>query len=187
MPKTEGYHHKNLKNELVAYAIELVEKEGSETLSLRRLAALCGVSYAAPYAHFHDKEEILNACRSQISVELTQYLEDSIASRNLSDAETLNVLGGAFVDYFQKHPRFYSFLFHEGTGVKVTITLDESAENHPPFEVFRKVCLALIARYRLSKEEGLARLAQCWALVHGVSSLMISPQVKFDGDWKDCI
>ena len=43
------YHHKNLKNDLIEKGIELVNKNGINQLSLRKVAQACGVSHAAPY------------------------------------------------------------------------------------------------------------------------------------------
>ena len=45
------YHHKNLKNDLIEKGIELVNKNGINQLSLRKVAQACGVSHAAPYSH----------------------------------------------------------------------------------------------------------------------------------------
>ena len=58
------YHHGNLRNSLIEVGISLIHKEGVEHLSLRRVASLCGVSQAAPYAHFANKEALLDAMRA---------------------------------------------------------------------------------------------------------------------------
>ncbi len=187
MGKTDTYHHKNLKNELIERAIVLVSEQGEDALSLRKLSAACGVSYAAPYAHFQSKEQLLDCCRAHVAEELTGALENAIASLSSADPETLNELGNAFVDYFYRHREYYSFLFQGQNAAKVSVTLSEVEGNFPPFEVFRKVCKALTVRYRLSEQEGLLNLAKCWALVNGVASMTISSNVRFYGDWKDCL
>ena len=53
-----SYHHGNLKNALIEAGIEMVNEGGTASLSLRKVAAKCGVSNAAPYAHFAGKEEM---------------------------------------------------------------------------------------------------------------------------------
>ena len=50
------YHHGNLRSALVEAGLELISMEGEETLSLRKAALKCGVSNAAPYAHFNNKD-----------------------------------------------------------------------------------------------------------------------------------
>lgn len=53
------YHHKDLRNALIEKGIEIVNSEGLYSFSLRKVAAACGVSHAAPYSHFQSKEELL--------------------------------------------------------------------------------------------------------------------------------
>jgi AcrR family transcriptional regulator len=55
------YHHGNLANALVEAALKVVESDGAEALSLRDLAASLGVSRAAPYRHFADRDALLAA------------------------------------------------------------------------------------------------------------------------------
>ena len=46
---------------LLLAGIEEIEKNGIQNLSMRKLAARCGISCAAPYKHFKDKEQMLGA------------------------------------------------------------------------------------------------------------------------------
>lgn len=181
----EQYHHGNLKNALIEKAIELVNITGEDGLSIRGVAKKCGVSYAAPYAHFKSKEALLLACREYVSELFADRLTNAIADLDSTDPETLNVLGNAYIAFFQRHPTYYDFIFNGKETCKMVLTLDEVEGNYPPFEVFRKVCLALTKAYGISHEEGLARLIRCWSLVHGATALIISPNVQLNGDWNE--
>ena len=66
MPKKQ-YHHKDLRNALIEKGIEIVNSEGLHSFSLRKVAAACGVSHAAPYSHFQSKEELLDAMQQHIT------------------------------------------------------------------------------------------------------------------------
>ncbi len=179
------YHHGNLRNELIEKAIAIVNGEGEQGLSIRKVAGVCGVTYAAPYAHFKSKEELLSACREYVSKQFADHLSDSIADKDTTDPETLNVLGNAYIEFFKLHPEYYNFIFNSKETCKMVLTLDEVKDNYPPFEVFRKVCLALTESYGITKRQGLARLIKCWSLVHGATALIISPNVELNGDWSD--
>ena len=52
------YHHGELKKALIENGIEFINQYGEEKLSLRKVAEKCGVSNAAPYAHFKDKDDL---------------------------------------------------------------------------------------------------------------------------------
>src|SRR5689334_19315662 len=60
MPRRR-YHHGDLANALVAAALGVVERHGPEAVSMRELAASLGVSRAAPYRHFKDRDALLAA------------------------------------------------------------------------------------------------------------------------------
>ncbi len=185
MEKTHSYHHGNLRNELIEKAIAIVNNEGEQALSIRKVAGACGVTYAAPYAHFKSKEALLLACREYVSKQFGDYLSNSIANKDTTNPETLNILGNAYIEFFKLHPVYYNFIFNSKETCKMVLTLDEVKDNYPPFEVFRKVCLSLTEHYGITKQQGLARLIKCWSLVHGATALIISPNVELNGNWSD--
>src|SRR5918993_3737086 len=55
------YHHGDLQRGLVDAARRILEADGPSALSLRAVAREAGVSPAAPYHHFKDKGELLDA------------------------------------------------------------------------------------------------------------------------------
>lgn len=55
------YHHGNLREALLAAALDILATDGIDGLSLRSLARATGVTQAAPYSHFRDKDELLAA------------------------------------------------------------------------------------------------------------------------------
>ena len=59
----DGYHHGNLRQALIDAGIKIINDSGESNLSLRKAAALCNVSHAAPYAHFKDKDELIEAIK----------------------------------------------------------------------------------------------------------------------------
>lgn len=60
-----SYHHGNLKIELINGGLQLLEECGVNELSLRGLAKQVGVSRAAPYHHFEDKNALLAALAAE--------------------------------------------------------------------------------------------------------------------------
>ena len=99
------YHHGNLRNSLIEVGISLIHKEGVEHLSLRRVAALCGVSQAAPYAHFANKEALLDAMRAYATQRFTQALLDAKqAVPDENDPKLLLEMGKRYVLFFFGEP-----------------------------------------------------------------------------------
>src|SRR5512138_3199533 len=75
MPRKKSYHHGDLKNALIAAGADILTKEGISALTLRKVAQKAGVSHAAPYAHFADKQALIAA----ISTEGYKQLYEKIA------------------------------------------------------------------------------------------------------------
>lgn len=61
MKRSVGQHHGDLRPALIAAALELVAESDAEGVTLRAVARRAGVSAAAPYHHFSDKDELLAA------------------------------------------------------------------------------------------------------------------------------
>ena len=179
------YHHGNLKKDLIENAIQIISENGLEELSLRSLSKQCGVSHNAIYRHFESKEKMIDCCRNHVISCLTDYLLNTIKNSDYSNPDTINRLSYAYIDFFQKHPTYFGFIYDSKTLCKIIFSLEEIEGNYPPFEIFRRVCIVLINQYNLTKEEGLKRLVKYWALMQGIISLMISPNVELHGEWKN--
>ena len=75
---SDNYHHGNLRRALIDAGVRIINEEGEDKLSLRKVAAACEVSHAAPYAHFKDKEELLAAIKSDVTERFMGELEKDI-------------------------------------------------------------------------------------------------------------
>src|ERR1700750_2993966 len=89
------YHHGDLRRALVEAARRLLESEGPTALSLRAVAREAGVSPAAPYHHFKDKAELLDA----VAHEGWELLEQQMAEAKdkAVGRGQMNALGVAYV------------------------------------------------------------------------------------------
>ena len=58
-PPPRGYHHGNLKETLIRAALDLIARKGPSGVTFAEAARFAGVSPAAPYRHFRDRDELL--------------------------------------------------------------------------------------------------------------------------------
>src|SRR6185312_6279926 len=104
------YHHGDLSRALVEAARRVLEYEGPAGLSLRAVAREAGVSPAAPYHHFKDKDELLLAVGKGGFQQLKLALAD--AARAAPSAEDkLPSIGLAYVEFAQAHPATYRVMY----------------------------------------------------------------------------
>ncbi|KJL42868.1 TetR/AcrR family transcriptional regulator [Microbacterium trichothecenolyticum] len=97
------YHHGNLRAALLDRAWDVVDAEGADALSLRRLARDAGVSHGASARHFRDKQALLDALAIAGFQRLNAALADAVDSPG-SFAERFGAAGDAYVSFAVKHP-----------------------------------------------------------------------------------
>jgi AcrR family transcriptional regulator len=104
------YHHGDLRRALIDAASRLLESEGPSALSLRAVAREAGVSPAAPYHHFKDKGELLDAVAHEGWTLLDAALAKAKANAP-SPREAMNNLGVAYVCFARENPALYRVMY----------------------------------------------------------------------------
>ena len=109
------YHHGNLKESLLAAALRIVDTDGPDVLSMRALARDAGVSSAAPFRHFADKRQLLDAIAERAGAEIDARLDEAAAE--CTDALTqFRAMTVAYVRYAAEHPDLFA-LIHSRSAV----------------------------------------------------------------------
>ena len=180
----DSYHHGNLKHDLIEAAIGVISNNGFDALSLRGVSTLCGVSHNAVYRHFDSKEQLIAACRKYVTECVMDRLNDAIDSIESSSEETLRRLSAAYISFYQQHPTYYSALYRNADA-KLIFSAEEANGNYPPLELFRKVCSACGSGNGWTPEETLRRLIRLWALINGLTALVISANTDWERNWQE--
>jgi len=107
--ESRPYHHGDLRRALIEAARRLLESEGPSALSLRAVAREAGVSPAAPYHHFKDKGELLDAVAHEGWMMLDQAMGD--AKDKAPPEEKLTSLGIAYVCFARENPALYRVMY----------------------------------------------------------------------------
>ena len=103
------YHHGDLTRALVDAARRLLEAEGPSALSLRAVAREAGVSPAAPYHHFKDKAELLDAVANEGWEILGRQMGE--AKAGAIGLQQLTALGIAYVCFARDNPALYRVMY----------------------------------------------------------------------------
>ncbi len=83
--KMGKYHHGNLREALISNAVTIIEQDGVQALTLRRVARDTGVSQAAPYSHFRDKNDLITAVCLEGTKWFGEYMRREAAGREGPD------------------------------------------------------------------------------------------------------
>ena len=173
------YHHGNLRQSLLDNSLQLLRAEGSEALSLRRLAELTGVSRAAPYHHFKDKQALLAAVAEQGFAELAALLQQLVGDEQIALEQRLQQAVLGYLDFAQAQPALYQLMFGQTLWQIDSPCLDTTAST-TQFQRAAKDCFRqyvhlferLQAAGQLAASSNTLRSAQLlWATLHGLATL----------------
>ena len=165
-----GYHHGNLREALIRAALELIARKGIAGFTFAEAARFAGVSPAAPYRHFRDRDELMTS----VALRGFELFEAALARAwdgGRPDAfVALDRLGKAYLEFARAQPAFYSAMFEAGVPVGANPSLREAGER--AFAVLRHAADAVCsAMPPAGRPPALMVALHIWAMAHGVASL----------------
>jgi AcrR family transcriptional regulator len=155
-----AYHHGDLREALVRAALELLD-EGDPDLSLRAVARRAGVSAAAPYRHYADRDALASAVAAIGYQELAVCL--AAAAPEPATPEELADVAVAYVEFALQRPALFRIMFSD------PCDRDSDARVAAVAAVTLYVRAAAERAFPDSDADALAIAA--WALVHGLAFL----------------
>ena len=165
-----GYHHGNLKEALLRAALELIAKKGSAGFTFAQAARWAGVSPAAPYRHFRDRDELLANLALRGFERFAIVLERAWDDGRPQPFAALDRLGKAYLEFARDEPAYYSAMFETGIPLASSSELREAGER--AFAVLRGASEILCAQMPPQSRPPVLMVAlHIWAMSHGVASL----------------
>lgn len=173
-----AYQHGNLREALVNAGLRLLNEGGVANLSLRAAAELAGVSHAAPYRHFKDKDALLAAIAEQGFRLLTEAMEAEVAQAEATTVrERFAATGRGYVRFATHHPGYLGVIFG-GVLRPESKTPELEAAGKAAYLVLRNIVSDGIAEGTIRDgDPDLVSLA-AWSMVHGLSHLIINHAVE---------
>ena len=171
------YHHGDLRQALVDAAVTLITEEGFGALTLREVARRAGVTHAAPYRHFADKEALLEAVAQQGFRAMAQEMRERMAKAPAGPLEQLSAAGVAYVLFAVRHPPHFRVMFgpHFTRPLKPDPSEDEGAN---AFALLVRCIEAGQAAGVLRPGESRRLTLAAWSMVHGLASLFVDRQLQ---------
>jgi AcrR family transcriptional regulator len=152
----------------------LIETGSEEAVSIRRIADAVGVTPPSIYLHFADKEELLFAVCERQFEELDRVTEEAVVGVD-DPLDELYRRGKAYVRFGLEHPEQYRILFMRGADHAMDPTDETRIRKASAFDHLVDAVARCIDRGALPKDsDPFAVALELWAVVHGVTSLIIS-------------
>jgi AcrR family transcriptional regulator len=166
------YHHGGLRDALIAAAQDILEADGLSALSLRAVARRAGVSPAAPYHHFPDKQALLDAVAERGFDALTAAMTTRM-NRVRGAAARLDASGIGYVAFAVANPALCGLMFSPvGQNPSAGTALDSARQR--AYAVLQDAASACSPNGKTSAAECL----RLWALVHGIAKLVLEGCIR---------
>ncbi|MGI9385683.1 MAG: TetR/AcrR family transcriptional regulator [Methyloligellaceae bacterium] len=168
-PKS-GYHHGDLREALISAAQQLVEEGGADKFSLADACRLAGVSTAAPYRHFRNREEILAEVTARGFDALHERSAKAVEAEGEGTTEAIVAMGRAYVTFAVEQQALFRLMFGQDPAVKEAEQV--LGTGRCCFEwVIQQV--AIYCEKNGVEGDAVEIAVRLWTFVHGASSLLI--------------
>jgi AcrR family transcriptional regulator len=150
-------------------ALNLLESDGEEGVSMRRVATAVGITPMAIYHHFADRRALLNFV---VDREFTKYLESfqSLPQRGTYDSRLLTCMD-AYIDYSFAHPRIFDYVFSEPRPGARRFPEDFRARRSPTLNPVADLLQKAMEAGYLKQDDVWEIAMELWAHTHGYVSL----------------
>lgn len=175
-----SYHHGDLRRALIEASLALISEEGFSALTLREVARRAGVTHAAPYRHFADKEALLAAVAEEGFRAMATQMRERM-DKESSPSERLLACGVAYVLFAVRHPAHFRVMFGPHFN-KPSEHEDMSKEGSHSFGLLIQSISQGQQAGELRPGEPLPLALMAWSQVHGLASLLVDHQLDRPGE-----
>lgn len=173
---SKRYHHGDLRNALIRAGQTILAEEGVAALDLRKVARAAGVSHAAPYRHFADKQALLAAIAEQGFEQLAARMRAALADAPEDVRSQLMFLAHAYVGFAFEHPAHMREMF-SGLTLEHAAYPTLHAAAKAAFQQVIQVVQRAQSRQAIGPGDPASLATIVWSQIHGVTMLLIEDQI----------
>ena len=186
--QADKYHHGDLRESLIKVGLKLFNEEGAEKFSIRKVAALCNVSHAAPYKHFKSKEELINAISEYVFSNFESSLNQIVEKYKNNPHERIIELGKKYVWFMVENPDYLKFAFLQNSESKIVIEENKlRSVKYESFNVFKNCALDFLKSINVKEEDYAQDIIAMWSMVHGIATMLSYKTFVYKGDYLELV
>ncbi len=165
-----GYHHGNLREALIQAARELIKEKGPAGFTFAEAARSAGVSAAAPYRHFRDREALLADVAREGFQRFEAMLTTGWANGKPDAITAFHNTGLAYLTFARTEPAYYAAMFESGLPPDLNPELRAASDR--AFGVLRTAAETLSGLLPAGRRPpSLMMSLHIWSMAHGIASL----------------
>jgi AcrR family transcriptional regulator len=150
-------------------ALSILEAEGPQAVSMRRVAKEVGVTAMAIYHHFSSREALLDAVVDSEFEQLAGFFSQSNEKRGF-EAAMLHIMDG-YIDYALAHPRIFDYVFSMPRPEARRFPDDFRARRSPTLNIIADTVSSWMKPGKLKRDDAWEIAMELWAHAHGYLAL----------------
>ena len=172
MAARASYHHGNLREAMIAAALDMIRASGPNGFTLAEVARSVGVSGAAPYRHFRDRNALIAEIAKQGFEKFAEELFAAWDEGRPNPLAAVEASARTYLGFARREPAFYAAMFEPGFPLEDDPALLAASER--AFGVLRLAADAVVRGMTQGKRPPSLMVAlHIWSMCRGVASLFI--------------
>ncbi|MCK5115047.1 MAG: TetR/AcrR family transcriptional regulator [Candidatus Aegiribacteria sp.] len=177
MDRTDNYHHGALRDALINTGLELISEKGISGFTLREVAKRTGVSTAAPYHHFKDKAELLQAMSAAGWSMLGERFKGALSEVE-TPSERLRAIGEAYIRFAIEHTPYFRVMSRPDLYCSQGSCDGGDVTGRAVFEMLRSAVAGCYSGRKSDDPEIQESVLHAWVMVHGFSALWLDGSLR---------
>lgn len=161
-------------------ALSMLEAEGPQAVSMRRIAAEVGITAMAIYHHYPSREALLEQVVDTEFEKLAGFFNRP-SSKGTFEAQMIRIMDG-YIDYALAHPRIFDYVFSVSRPGARRFPDDFRARRSPTLNVTADAVAAWMKAHKLKRDDVWEIAMELWAHVHGYVMLFRANRFNLSED-----
>lgn len=171
----KSYHHGDLRQAAIDKALELIQKRGEVTFTLREIAIGLKVSHTAVYRHFQSKQDLLSYIAEDGYVKLLDLFTSTIGSKKSTKAK-LNQLSHTYIEFAIENPGHYRCMFHQELRCSKDLRQELIDIGEQAFAILSEIISQGVKEQTFRKGIPQVLAQSVWSAMHGFCVLYLDGQ-----------
>lgn len=172
-----GYHHGDLAEAMVRAALKLIAEFGPAGFTFAEVTRVVGVSPAAPYRHFRDRDALMASIAKRGFERFGKALEKAWNEGKPDPLTAFKNIGQAYLAFAKNEPAYYAAMFEARLPKELCRDLAEASDQS--LAVLREAAETLIAGMPEGQRPPAMMMSlHVWSLAHGIASLFGAGQAN---------
>ena len=180
------YHHGFLEKDLIDKGLQLLNSVGLDAFSLRKVADMCGVSHSAPYRHFKNKEELINAITMSVSKEFTESINEVLVRNEGDYRKQIMAVSNLYIKFMVENPEHFRFIFMTNHNDPIIMRNDIFIQTDRWIvSIYRNLFIGLRKNMNLDETDWSLDALTVWSLIHGLTTMLVNNTISYEGNYLD--